>query len=46
MSDAPDTDDLVELAAARGYLMWAFRPVRGGIWKDYADDATLARVAR
>ena len=24
-----------------GYLMWLFRPVRGGIWKDVADDATL-----
>lgn len=41
VSDAPDTDDLVQLAAQRGYLMWMFRPVRGGIWKDFADDATL-----
>jgi hypothetical protein len=41
VSDAPDTDDLVQLAAERGYLMWMFRPVRGGIWKEYADDATL-----
>jgi hypothetical protein len=44
--DAPDLDDLLELAAERGYLLWAFRPVRGGIWKDYADDATLSEEGR
>mgnify|MGYP003337651595 FL=1 len=41
VSDAPDADELVEVAARRGYLMWLFRPVHGGIWGDYADDATL-----
>ena len=41
VSDAPDADDLVHLAAQRGYLMWVFRPVKGGIWAEYADDATL-----
>jgi len=41
VSDAPDADDLVHLAANRGYLMWVFRPVKGGIWAEYADDATL-----
>jgi hypothetical protein len=41
VSDAPDADDLVQLAAHRGYLMWIFRPVKGGIWAEYADDATL-----
>jgi hypothetical protein len=41
VSDAPDADDLVHLAAHRGYLMWVFRPVKGGIWAEYADDATL-----
>jgi len=41
VSDAPDTDELINVASRRGYLMWMFRPVRGGIWKDYADDATL-----
>ncbi|MBY0265401.1 MAG: diguanylate cyclase [Burkholderiales bacterium] len=46
VSDAPDSDDLVELAASQGYLMWVFRPVRGGIWKDYADDATLTEEGR
>lgn len=41
VSDAPDADDLVHLAAQRGYLMWVFRPVKGGIWAEFADDATL-----
>jgi hypothetical protein len=41
VSDTPDADDLVQLAAERGYLMWVFRPVKGGIWAEYADDATL-----
>lgn len=46
VSDTPDIDDLLELAAMRGYLMWAFRPVRGGIWQEYADDATLSGEGR
>ena len=41
VADAPDADDLIEVAARHGYLMWLFRPVRGGIWGEYADDATL-----
>lgn len=41
VADAPDTDDLLQVASRAGYLMWLFRPVHGGIWHDYADDATL-----
>ncbi|HEU5283672.1 MAG TPA: diguanylate cyclase [Burkholderiales bacterium] len=41
VADAPDADELVSVAARRGYLMWLFRPVHGGIWKEFADDATL-----
>jgi hypothetical protein len=41
VSDAPDADELLSVAARRGYLMWTFRPVRGGIWMEFADDATL-----
>jgi len=41
VSDAPDADELVNVAARRGYLMWMFRPVRGGIWMEVAEDATL-----
>jgi hypothetical protein len=46
VADAPDTDELLEVAARRGYLMWLFRPVRGGIWGEYADDATLDESGR
>jgi len=46
VADAPDADELVEVAARRGYLMWLFRPVCGGIWGDYADDATLVEDGR
>lgn len=46
VADAPDADDLIELAAKRGYLLWLFRPVSGGIWADYADDATLSSEGR
>ncbi len=41
VSDAPDADELLGLAARKGYLMWLFRPVHGGIWKEVAEDATL-----
>jgi hypothetical protein len=30
----------------RGYLMWQFRPVSGGIWAEVAEDATLAADGR
>lgn len=41
VADAPDAEELLDLAARRGYLTWTFRPVRGGIWKEFADDTTL-----
>lgn len=41
VTQAPDVDDLVHLAARRGYLMWMFRPVHRGIWAEVTDDATL-----
>ena len=46
VADAPDADELVQLAASRGYLMWLFRPVSGGIWAEVADDATLTDAGR
>lgn len=46
VSDAPDAEELIQLAANRGYLLWQFRPVSGGIWADYADDATLTEDGR
>lgn len=41
ISNTPDVEDLVEVAARSGYLTWTFRPVRGGLWKSVSDDATL-----
>jgi hypothetical protein len=46
VADAPDAEELLQLAASRGYLMWLFRPVRGGIWAEYAEDATLTAGGR
>ena len=46
VSDAPDADELIQLAARRGYLTWLFRPVSGGIWGDVAEDATLSPEGR
>ena len=41
VADAPDADELASVAARQGYLMWMFRPVCGGLWKEVADDVTL-----
>jgi hypothetical protein len=41
MREAPDAGELVQLAAERGYLVWQFRPVSGGIWAAVAGDVTL-----
>ncbi len=46
VADTPDVDDLYSVAAMRGYLMWLFRPVRGGIWGEYASDKTLGSDGR
>jgi hypothetical protein len=45
VGDPPDADDLLELAARRGYLVWQFRPVHGGVWADVAT-APACRIAR
>lgn len=41
VSETPDADDLLDVAARSGYVLWTFRPVHGGIWADVSDDATL-----
>jgi len=46
VAEVPDADELLQLAAARGYLLWAFRPVSGGIWAECAEDATLTSMGR
>jgi hypothetical protein len=41
VSDVPDRKELVETAAHAGYIHWLFRPVRGGLFSEIADDVTL-----
>src|SRR5687768_14507697 len=41
VAEVPDADDLIEAAARSGYLQWVFRPVRGGVWAEIAEDLTL-----
>jgi hypothetical protein len=39
VADAPDMEELIQVAGQSGYLCWQFRPVHGGIWSE--DDITL-----
>jgi hypothetical protein len=32
LAEAGDRDELMALAARRGYLRWLFRPIKGGLW--------------
>lgn len=41
VADVPDGDDLIDAAGRSGYVQWLFRPVRGGLWSEVADDLTL-----
>ncbi len=41
VADVPDGEELIEAAGRSGYVQWLFRPVRGGLWSDGADDLTL-----
>jgi hypothetical protein len=43
VAEVPDAEDLIEAASRSGYLQWTFRPVRGGVWADVADDDTLEK---
>jgi hypothetical protein len=41
--EAPDRDELLDLAARKGYIRWMFRPRKGGIWETLNDeDSTVA----
>jgi hypothetical protein len=42
LDEAPDRADMLDLAAGIGYVRWLFRPVRGGVWKDAAQDDSLS----
>jgi hypothetical protein len=35
---APDREDMMRLAADRGYIRWMFRPRKGGIWAELNDE--------
>jgi hypothetical protein len=41
VAEVPDATELIETAARDGYVHWLFRPVRGGVWAEVAEDLTL-----
>ncbi|WP_418648211.1 hypothetical protein ACNQFN_05550 [Thauera butanivorans] len=41
LAEAPDRSEMMHFAAAKGYVRWLFRPVRGGVWRTVAEDDTL-----
>lgn len=41
VAEVPDAGELIEAASRTGYVHWLFRPVRGGVWAEVADDSTL-----
>jgi len=41
VAEVPDAEDLIQAASRSGYLQWVFRPVRGGVWAEVAEDLTL-----
>lgn len=41
LAEAPDREEMLQLAARKGYVRWLFRPVRGGLWREIAEDDTL-----
>jgi hypothetical protein len=41
VAEVPDAGDLIETASRSGYVQWLFRPVRGGVWAEVAEDLTL-----
>lgn len=43
VAEVPDGEDLIGTAGRSGYLQWIFRPVRGGLWAEVAEDVTLEK---
>jgi len=41
VAEVPDASELIEAASRAGYMQWLFRPVRGGVWAEVAEDVTL-----
>jgi len=41
VAEVPDSEGLIEAASRTGYVQYLFRPVRGGVWAEVAEDVTL-----
>jgi hypothetical protein len=41
VAEVPDSEELISAAGRAGYIQWLFRPVRGGLWSEVAEDLTL-----
>jgi hypothetical protein len=41
VAEVPDAEELIAAAGRTGYMQWMFRPVRGGLWAEVAEDETL-----
>ena len=41
VAEVPDGEELIDTAGRSGYVQWLFRPVRGGVWAEVAEDLTL-----
>jgi len=41
VAEVPDATELIAAASRAGYVQWLFRPVRGGVWAEVAEDETL-----
>ena len=41
VAEVPDAGELIGAAGRAGYVSWLFRPVRGGVWAEVAEDLTL-----
>ena len=41
VAEVPDAEELIATASRNGYVHWLFRPVRGGVWAEVAEDSTL-----
>lgn len=42
LTEAPDLDQMLQLASRIGYVHWKFRPVHSGVWRDTASDESLS----
>jgi hypothetical protein len=41
VAEVPDAEELIRAASRAGYVHYIFRPVRGGVWAEVAEDDTL-----